>query len=389
LTVALVSTQADWGGGEEQARLLAQGLREAGHDCRILAREGGLFAQWAAGDGFEVETFAGRGRSPWSLWRVRRYLRRVRPHVLHTNDAHALSAAGLAALGLTIPARVTMRHVAFDLRWPSRYRRLCDRVICVSQAAADKCRAAGLPQEHIRVVHPGVDGKRIAGGDRERGRIAAGVGPDQFLLLAVGKLTQCKGHVFLLDALPAILARHPQVCLAVAGDGELLEPLRNQAARLGIAEKVRFLGYRNDVPDLIHGADLFVFPSCVEGFGCAAIDAMLAGVPVVTTTAGGLPEVTGMGEADQPPTAWSVPPGEVRTLADAILEAIENPAERAARARHARVRAERHFLAERMVAATLDVYRELLAGSSATACTSAVSLPALSCNSPAESLIRR
>ncbi len=103
LTVALVSTQRRWHGGEEQARLLAVGLRQRGWRCVIFARRGGDFAERMAAEGFETVAFAGGGRSPAALWQIRRALRRLRPDVLHYNDSHAMTAAGLAALGLHVP----------------------------------------------------------------------------------------------------------------------------------------------------------------------------------------------------------------------------------------------------------------------------------------------
>jgi glycosyltransferase involved in cell wall biosynthesis len=174
-------------------------------------------------------------------------------------------------------------------------------------------------------------------------------------------LTDHKGHRFLLDALPAVLAEHPEVRLFLAGDGELAETLRAQAGRLGIAHAVRFLGFRDDVPDLIHAADLFVFPSHMEGMGSTLVDAMLAGLPIVTTTAGGIPDVTGASEPGMDPIAWTVPPRNPEALAGAILDALRSPGKCAILRERARRRAEEQYTAAHMVNATLEVYREVLA----------------------------
>jgi glycosyltransferase involved in cell wall biosynthesis len=146
----------------------------------------------------------------------------------------------------------------------------------------------------------------------------------------------------------------------LVGDGELARSLATQARQLGVDPRVRFLGYRDDVPDLIQAADLFVFPSQTEGLGSTLIDAMLAGRPVVTTTAGGIPDLITGDDAHAEPVAWTVPPRNARALARAIIEALESPQQRAQRAERARRRAERRFTAGRMVESTLSVYRELL-----------------------------
>ncbi|MBN1395386.1 MAG: glycosyltransferase [Pirellulales bacterium] len=353
LTVALVSTQRRWHGGEEQARLLAEGLRRRGRRCVLLARRGGVFARRMADDGFEVETFPGNGRSPTALWRIRRLLKIIHPDVLHYNDSHAVLCAGLASLGLKIPARVAARRVGFAIRSPRQYRWLCDIVVCVSSAAAEVCRAGGIPERMLRVVPDGVDPARVRSGDRARGRNALNLSDDRILLLSVAGLTDAKGHRFLLEAIPSVVRKHPNAILALAGDGELRNELERQAERLGLRANVRFLGYRDDVPDLIHASDLFVLPSQTEGLGSTLIDAMLADRPIVATTAGGIPDLLGA-------VARLVPPRDPPALARAIVEALDSPDGSAEMRRLALERATQRFTADCMVDATLDVYRALL-----------------------------
>jgi glycosyltransferase involved in cell wall biosynthesis len=360
LNVVLVSTQRSWYGGEEQARLLALGLRRRGHRCSILARRGGAFARRMADEGFEVSLFGGNGRSLPSLWRIRRFLRRTRPDVLHFNDPHALSSAGVASSGLGIRARIAARRVGFDVQFAARYRGLCDRVVCVSHEVARVCRQSRIPTRLLRVVNDGVDPARVRSGDRQRGRRSLGLTDEQFLLLTVAKLTDCKGHRFLLRALPTVLQSRAEICVALVGDGKLSGELKAEAEQLGIETRVRFLGYRDDVPDLIQAADLFVFPSHMEGLGSTLIDAMLAGRAIVTTTAGGIPDLTGSDDGDAEPVAWTVPPRDPEALAEAIRDAFESPEKRALFEQRARQRAEQRFTADQMIESTLCVYRELL-----------------------------
>lgn len=360
-TIALVSAAADWGGGEDQALLLARGLRQRGHRLVFLCRQGGALAQRAASEAFEVHPFPGRGRNPKAWLAVRRVLRRVRPDVLHANDAHALWAAGVASLGMRIPLRVAARRVAFPLRsgWP--YRVFVQAIICVSQAVADQCRSAGLPAARLHIVYDGVDPGRAGSGDRRRGRQRLGVSESQPVLLTVAKLTDCKGHRYLLQALPPVLARHPEALCVLAGDGELRGELESLASQLGLGRQLRWLGFCREVPDLIQAADLFVLPSHTEGLCSTLIEAMFAGCPIVATTAGGIAEVLGGPGSSEAPSAWLVPPRDAAALAQALLNALESsPEERAARTTRARTRAETLFSAERMVTGTLAVYAEFL-----------------------------
>jgi glycosyltransferase involved in cell wall biosynthesis len=360
LTVALVSTQRHWYGGEGQLLLLADGLRRRGHQVRILARRHGKPAQRMRDEGFAVSEFAGAGRNPVALWQIRRHLRRIAPDVLQYGDAHALTAAGLASCGLGIAARIAVRNVAWHIRAPWRFRAFADRVLCVSPAVAEVCRADGLPADSLRVVFAGADPRQAGAGDRRRGRLAAGVDPAQRMLLVVASLTENKGHAFLLDALPAVLDRHPQTCLVLTGEGPSKEPLQLQARRLGVEGRVRFVGYRPDVPDLVQAADLVVLPSLAEGLPVCLLDAMLAGVPIVTSAVGGIPDLVGSQNSQSEPVAWMVPARDSPALSAAIIEALDNPRQCALRAQRARDRAERTFTADCMVEATLAVYRELL-----------------------------
>jgi len=360
LRVVLAVTSHVWGGAEQQAALLARGLCDRGHSCHVLAPRGSPFAVRMAPEGFPVEMFFGSGRDPVSLWRIRRHLRRIRPDVLHMNDPHALTSAGLASLGLAIPARVASRHCCFPIHYASRYRQLCDRLICVIGAVADVCRRAGIPANMLRIVHCGSDDLAIRSGSRRRGRHSLELSGDQPLLLTVALLNECKGHAFLLEALPAVIREHPRLCLALAGDGETNAALKSQARRLGIDSHLRFLGYRKDIPDLLMAADLFVVPSLMEGFCSVLIEAMLAGRPIVTTTVGGIPEVVGSNGSATEPIAWTAPPHDPKALSAAILEALGSPRNRAERGLRGQQRALAQFTATHMVGKTLEVYRELL-----------------------------
>ncbi len=360
LTIAVASTQRKWYGGEEEVYLLAQGLRRYGHRAHILARGGGALAERMKSEGFAVGEFFGNGRSPWGLWQIRRHLRRIRPDVLQYNDPHALTAAGLASVGLGIPVRIAMRHVSLPIHAPWRFHAFSDRVVCVSHAVAEVCQAAGLPPSMTRVVFASTDPREVRGGNRGHGRLAAAVGSDDLMILVVASLKEPKGHSFLFDAMPPVLKRFPNARLVLAGDGEQRESLQSQAARLQFGEQVRFLGYRRDVPDLIRAADLLVLPSYAgEGLPVTLMDAMFAGVPVVTTTAGGIPDLTQSDDPQGEPLAWVVPPRDSGALAEAIIQALGDPAERSRRADRARRRAERLFTPERMVDAFLEVYREV------------------------------
>ena len=360
LHVTIASTQKLWHGGEKQAALLASGLRDRGHVVTILARRDGLFCQGMSERGFEVGTLSGRGRSPGTMLRCRRYLRQWKPDVVLANDGHALTAIGFSSLGLTIPLRVAARRVDFPIRSRAKFTRFANGIICVSNAVADVCRQSGIDESLLHVVHDGVPTDFAESGVRSRGRESLRIDDKTKLLLVVSKLTDHKGHRFLLDAMPSILAADSNILLALAGDGELAVELKRQATALDIAGRVRFLGYRKDVPDLLAAADVVVQPSHLEGLCSSLIDAMLAARPIVATRAGGIPDLLQVAK-DEEQVAWLVPPRCPDALAAAVSEALREPAVAARRSQAARRRALARFTDDMMVDRTLAVFAELFA----------------------------
>ena len=261
---------------------------------------------------------------PHALWQIRRTLRRWQPDVVYFNDPHALTAAGLASVGLRIPLRVAARRVDFALQSIVRYQRMTDHVICVSNAVRDVCVAGGLDPRRLHVVHDGVDPERMGHGLREQGRLGLGIQSETILLLTVAKLTDHKGHRFFLEALPAIVRACPNLIWAVAGDGPLAADLHSQTRQLGLGEHVRFLGYRNDVAHLIAAANFMVVPSYMEGLCSSVVDAMLAGLPVIATRAGGIPDLLDARSPEESPVGWLVPPRNPPELAKAVLDAVRS-----------------------------------------------------------------
>ncbi len=297
-------------------------------------------------------------RGPRSVWRLRRTVRDFRPDVIHANEPHALTLQWLATWGLSVPARICSRRVLFPIVGTHRYRAGCDRILCVSRAIVAVCRQRGIPMGMLRVVHEGVDPARVQAGDPRRGRLAFGLAEDVPIVLCVAQLAPYKGHSYLLDAMPAVLAAHPRAVLALAGDGPLRDELQAQCHALGLERAVRFLGYRTDVPDLVQACNVFVLASPEEGLGTSVLDAMFADRPVVAADAGGIPEML-CDDAGQE-CGWLAVPRDSQSLAQGINEALASPDECARRTAMAKNWTLREFTAPTMVQRTLEVYAELL-----------------------------
>lgn len=224
-----------------------------------------------------------------------------------------------------------------------------DLVIATSQAVAQWTKGS-----RAHVIYPGVSLPE----DFDCGPAVETTGTGMALGTA-GRLVPMKGIVHLIRALALVRQRVPDVRLYIAGSGPEQPALESEARSLGILDAVTFLGWRGDLPRVLKSWDLYVQPSVMEPFGVAAMEAMAAGLPVVATAAGGLPELVEEGR-----TGRLVPPANPTLLADRIAELLLNPEQRKTLGTAGRARVREKFSVQRMVAAISDLYDQLLADKS-------------------------
>jgi glycosyltransferase involved in cell wall biosynthesis len=237
---------------------------------------------------------------------------------------------------------------------------LVDRLICVSAGVGDSFRRSGIPAEKMSVVRNGIQPLRPSGSaDEARKRLD--VGTRTKLVLTIGRLIDVKGHHYLLDAMPTVVARHQDVRFLWVGGGPLEQELRDRVRTLDLDDHVQIAGQRNDIPDLMAAADLLVLPSLVEGLPLVVLEAMAAGLPVVATRVCGTSETLVDGV-----TGRLVPPGRLgpgadgTALAAAILEVLQDDGLGERWGAAGRARLERDFTADRMAHETADVYERVL-----------------------------
>ena len=234
-----------------------------------------------------------------------------------------------------------------------------DRVIAVSRRTAeDLTSRAGIrvdPRKVITILN-GLDLDRVgstsgvARADLDLDRAAP-------VLVTVANFVPMKGHRWLLEAMPRILARFPDATVVLAGSGPGLEAARERVAAAGLAPRVRILGARADGVDLLALSDVVVLPSvAAEGLPITILEALALGKPVVATRVGGIPEAIQDGE-----TGLLVPPGDPQALADAVSALLADPARAAAMAARGRAAARARFSAEVMVRQIERLYLELAA----------------------------
>jgi glycosyltransferase involved in cell wall biosynthesis len=234
--------------------------------------------------------------------------------------------------------------------------RFVDRVIAVSEAArAFLIAGKGYAADKIVVVPNGRDLSTFRPGvGREAVRKELGLDGTVPLVGVVGRLEPQKGHAFLLEAWPSVVAEFPDARLLVVGDGTLRARLETRARELGVAPGIVFTGFRPDVPRVLDAIDVLVLPSLYEGMPLTAIEASALGRPVVATAVDGTPEVIRDGR-----TGRLVPPADPVALSRAIRGVLRDPLGASRMGRAGRDFVLDRFDLDRQVASTARVYREV------------------------------
>jgi glycosyltransferase involved in cell wall biosynthesis len=275
---------------------------------------------------------------------------RTGPALLHAHDAHALTLAGVGAWWFRMPLIVT-RRVDFPLRRRGLWSR-ADRVIAISDAVARVLEADGIDPRRIVVVRSGVDLAEAAAAVPIGLRHRLGLPERSPLAVNVGALVPHKDHLTLLRAAALLRGRLPVLQWAIAGEGPLRQALESLRDQLGLRACVHLLGHVAEPLRLVADADVFVMSSREEGLGTSVLDAMARGIPVASTTAGGLPEMLGDG------AGVLVPPEQPAALADAVARLVLD-AELRSRVRDQALAVVQRFSARRMAEQVGTVYRSL------------------------------
>ena len=387
--VARVITRLNIGGPSIQAARLTTSMAEHGFAStlfhgRLGAGEGDMSYLIPAGvDARFIDTLC-RPLSPFNDVRalLRLYLefRKLKPAIVHTHMAKAgmvgRGAAFLYNLTRGSAPRAKVVHTyhghVLDGYFSALMTRLfinieralatiSDRIIAISPAIrADLHHSHRIGRdEQYRVVALGFDLSPFAAIDdtaRVEARRTLGLPAGVPIITTVGRLTAIKQHRLFLDTIKLVLVKYPNAVAVIAGDGELWNDLNAYAAAQGIADRVKMMGWRRDLPTIYAATDVFLLTSRNEGTPVALIEAMASGVPGVSTDVGGVTDV--MGGTD---TGRTAPFGDVDGLARSIGELLAAPAVRGEMGARARTRVLAHYDINRLVGDIATLYRELLA----------------------------
>ena len=363
------------GGMKGHVLQLSAGLRTHGFECEIACPGDSELVHDALEANLTVHPVPIVGplnplRDPLAIVSLAEVIRERRPALVHAHGSKAGLIARMAVLlAGRVPTIVTVHNqvlygsISPLMRWvyvtmERRLARRTARIITVSEALRrEMVDVFGLDPALVTTVYNGLDlGPFLAGSDRAKARERYGIPAGALAIGLAARFAPQKALDVLVEAAVPVLERHPDARLVLAGSGPLLEFVRTRARASSVRDRILFPGLETDMPGLLSALDIYASAAIAEGLGLGTIEAMAAGLPVVSTTAGGTPEVV-----EDAVTGVLVPPGKAAQLTEALLRLAKDPALRRRMGEAGRARALERFTEERMLEGTAEVYREVLA----------------------------
>ncbi len=308
--------------------------------CALQVRDGNPMADQIRALGIQVDLLPiPYLRDLTALPRLIKYLREVDADLVHAQLEFSDIFGNIAAKVLRLPSVSTLhtmpsQDMRINLKLHQKLeflalRFFCDVVISVSDVAREfYLNISSLRPSSLRTLHNGIDLPQILdqtpGDVRTAVRKELGIPADAWVLTTVAVLRELKGIQFMIQALPAILARFPKSYYLIVGDGDYLEELIRQVDLAGVQERVIFAGQRNDVQRFLQASDVFVLPTLTEALPTVLAEAMTARLPIVASAVGGVPEMIVDGQNGR-----LVPAADPQALSDACLDLLSRPEESA------------------------------------------------------------
>jgi glycosyltransferase involved in cell wall biosynthesis len=338
--------------------MLCRELVRRGHQVTLVCPPGSRIARPAAEELIDVVPSDLHRWPPDELRRIATIVRERQIEVVHTHASRAHFFGVLLRWMCRVPTVATAHSRHFQLHWMFN-----DRVIAVSEADRRYQRTRNFVRpDRIHTIYNFIDHRRVIDVPADmRGRVRAwlGIGPDELLLGTVGRIAPRKGLIHLIRALPAVLAQVPHARLVVVGgdtQNDCAIQARSVARRLGVGSSICWAGHQEAVPEILSALDLYVQPSLTESFPLSVLEAMAAGLPVVATAVGGVPECVVAGR-----TGLLAPAGRSEGLAEAIVALLRDPERRRCMGDAGRQRVLENFTPDSQTSAIEAVFRQVAA----------------------------
>ncbi len=364
MNILFLANHLNVGGITSYLLSLAKGLKKKGHRIYIAASSGDSLTRFTE-KGIIYIPIPIRTKSELDLFKIGASFLRLLPQlrqnqidIIHSNT-RVTQVLGFFLSKAGHKPHLTTWHGFFKVRlgrrlfpfWP-------DKIIAISEAVNEHLNKGFLaPAKDIRLVYSGIDleGLKLRNfTNRQEAKKSFGLSPEAVVGI-VARLSDVKGHSYLIRAMKAVLAKFPAAQLLIVGEGRMEKKLRRLCRELGIEKSVFFIPRVYDMPQLFYAIDIFVMPSLEEGLGLGLMEAMAWAKPVIGSEVGGIKNLIRHQE-----NGLLVPAANVSALGNAILELLNDPLKALALGNNARVMISERFSLDKMVDETERVYLECL-----------------------------
>jgi len=300
MTILHLSSALTWRGGEQQVYYLINELNKTGIiqyiamplDSELhkkLESEQPHHSLWA----YKKES----GLNIRFALKIKSFCKKHKIDIIHAHDSHAHTAAFIAALLGNKTKVIISRRVDFHVgqsflsRWKYNHKSIF-KIICVSDAIKDIMSKVIKHKEKLITIYSGIDTLRFPFKNKTgKLRNILMCSEDTFLVGNTSALADHKDYFTFVDTAQLVLAQLPQVRFAIIGDGPIFNQIKAYIESKNLSQYINLLGFKSNIPELLPDLDVFFMPSKTEGLGTSLLDAMACNVPIVTTHAGGIPEL--------------------------------------------------------------------------------------------------
>ena len=359
LTIAHVDTETTWRGGQRQVIEMIKGLSRLGQKNILFCKPGSEIGERALPAGIDVVKMPLRGE--WDIFsalKLRSYLKKESVDVVHAHTSHAHTIAQIAKTGVPGCKLIVSRRVDFHLHniisRKIKYGKSIDKIITVSDAIRRVLIEDGVDPGIIMTIRSGFVQEEF---ETEKNGIDIrkqfGIQNDAVVIITVAALAAHKAHIDLLKAAKNVVNKHPEVKFILAGEGEMRKDIEKNIRNLHLQKSVILLGFVKNIGDVYRAADIFALSSEEEGLCTSILDAMYFGLPVVGTSAGGIPELVHDGL-----NGFIVPVHDYVSFAERLNTLVEDPEKREKMGTRSKDILEQNTV-EQTIKKTLAVYREI------------------------------
>jgi L-malate glycosyltransferase len=363
MNILYICNHLNPGGITSYLLTLASGMKRRGH-CVSIASSGGERLSRFLEEGISYIPLPLNTKKEvglkllLSFFKASKFLREGPVDILHSNSrttqvlAHLLSRRGGAKHIFTCHGFFKRRLLRrFFPCWP-------DAAIAISPSVKEHfIRDLGADEKKISVVHNGIDVEKFkAQSSKLKVETKKALGLKEGPVIGiVARLSDVKGHLYLIRAMPKVRLNFPQAQLLIVGDGKMKRELERAVRELGLAKSTVFLSSVSDTAQVYPLMDLFVMPSLHEGLGLALMEAMASGLACIGTQVGGIPSLIQDGR-----NGYLVKPADAQGLSEKILRVLSDPQQASSLGEQARVFIRENFSQEKMVTETEEVYSRCL-----------------------------